>query len=131
MVLKHFIDYKYAYLWAVIVTFLCGTNGNNFTQLTLTFSSLFQIDKVAHFILFGAQTFFIFLGSQNKASNLSFHKKIFPAVVIGITFGIIIEILQATVFPNRSFDVWDMLADAIGCLAVWLILFLTRSKIAS
>lgn len=128
MVFKHFWAYKYAYLWTIIVTFLCGTNGNNFAQITLSFSSLFEIDKIAHFILFGAQTFFIYWGSKNKNAYHSFNQNMLPAVIIGIAYGIIIEILQATVFPNRSFDVWDMLADAIGCLTVWFIVWLKQSK---
>ena len=120
MVLQHIKIYKYAYLWAIIATGLCGTNGNNIPQFS--FSNLIGIDKLAHMLLFGTETFLIALASKKiYAYKSSFHI-ILPAFIIGTVFGIIIEILQATLFTNRSFDYLDMLANTIGCALAWLIL---------
>ncbi|MCF8429405.1 MAG: VanZ family protein [Bacteroidia bacterium] len=120
MVLQHIKIYKYAYLWAIIATGLCGTNGNNIPQFS--FSNLIGIDKLAHMLLFGTETFLIAIASKKiYAYKSSFHT-ILPAFIIGTVFGIIIEILQATLFTNRSFDYLDMLANTIGCALAWLIL---------
>ncbi|MFZ4799193.1 MAG: VanZ family protein [Bacteroidia bacterium] len=120
MLLYHFKTYKYAYLWAIIATGLCGTNGQSLPHFN--FSSIFRIDKVAHLLLFGTQTFLIAIASKNIYPNKSNNNIIFPAFLIGTIFGIIIEILQATVFVNRSFDYLDMVANTIGCGLAWLIL---------
>ena len=126
MVLKHIKTYKYAYLWAIIATGLCGTNGNNIPQFS--FSNLIGIDKLAHMLLFGTETFLIALASKKiYAYKSSFHI-ILPAFIIGTVFGIIIEILQATLFTNRSFDYLDMLANTIGCALAWLILIWKFNK---
>jgi hypothetical protein len=63
MVLQHIKTYKYAYLWAIIATFLCGTNGQNIPSFS--FSNLIGIDKLAHMLLFGTETFLIATATKN------------------------------------------------------------------
>ena len=62
MVLQHIKIYKYAYLWAILTTFLCGTNGNNIPQFS--FTNLIGIDKFAHMLLFGTETFLIAIATK-------------------------------------------------------------------
>ena len=120
MLKQHFKIYKYAYLWAILATFLCGTNGHNIPPFS--FTNLFGIDKLAHMLLFGTETFLIAIAAIKLDTNKNSFHVIFPAFLMGTVFGIIIEILQATVFTNRSFDYLDMLANTIGCALAWLIL---------
>ena len=126
MVLQHLKTYKYAYLWAILDTFLCGTNGHNIPQFS--FTDLFGIDKLAHMLLFGTETFLIAIATQKLDDYKSSFQIILPAFLIGTVFGIIIEILQATLFTNRSFDYLDMLANTIGCALAWLILIWKLNK---
>lgn len=120
MILKHIKLYKFAYLWAITATILCGTNGNSLPHFE--FSSLLRIDKIAHLLLFGTETFLIAIAYKKAYPNRSNFKIIFPAFVIGTLFGVVIEILQATVFPNRTFDYMDMVANTLGCLVAWVVL---------
>jgi VanZ family protein len=120
MIFKHLKTYAPAYIWAIIVTCLCGTNGNNLPHFE--FSSLLRIDKIAHLFLFGTETYLIAIATKKHNVSKSNFQIIFPAFIIGAVFGVIIEILQATVFPNRSFDYMDMIANTIGCLLAWFIL---------
>ncbi len=120
MLKQHFKIYKYAYLWAILATFLCGTNGNNIPPFS--FANLIGIDKLAHMLLFGTETFLIAIAAKKLYINKNSFNIIFPAFFIGTVFGIIIEILQATVFTNRSFDYLDMIANSIGSALAWLIL---------
>jgi VanZ family protein len=124
--LKHVKLYKYAYLWAILATLLCGTNGHNIPQFS--FTNLFGIDKLAHMLLFGTETFLIAVITKKIYAYKNSFLIIFPAFLIGAVFGIIIEILQATVFTNRSFDYLDMLANTIGCALAWLILIWKFNK---
>jgi hypothetical protein len=120
MLLHHFKNYKFAYLWAILITFLCGANGNNIPHFSIT--NLLGFDKLAHMLLFGTETLLIAIANNKFFINKNNFKIIFPAFLLGTIFGIIIEILQATVFINRSFDYLDMLANGIGCVLAWLIL---------
>lgn len=126
MLLQHLKTYKYAYLWAILATFLCGTNGHNIPQFS--FTDLFGIDKLAHMLLFGTETFLIAIATQKLDDYKSSFQIILPAFLIGTVFGIIIEILQATLFTNRSFDYLDMLANTIGCALAWLVLIWKFNK---
>jgi len=126
MIFKHLKTYKFAYLWAIIVTGLCGTNGSNLPHFE--FSSLIRIDKVAHLLLFGTETYLIAIAARKVNQVKTNFQIIFPAFLIGTGFGILIEILQATVFTNRTFDYLDMVANTLGCLIAWLLLSLKFKK---
>ena len=50
-------------------------------------------------------------------------------VFIGILYGTAIEFIQGNFVNNRSFDVLDIIADAIGSIAPFLVLiFLEKRK---
>jgi len=42
-------------------------------------------------------------------------------MITGIVYGIAMEIVQKYFIPFRSFDVGDIIADAIGCFVGYLI----------
>lgn len=53
----------------------------------------------------------------NKAPATE-RKKIFTVIAaVWAVYGIIMEFVQRYCIPNRSFDLWDILADALGCAA--------------
>lgn len=104
--------YLYAGLWALLILGLCGMNGNNIPQISFDFG----IDKIAHFILFGSQSWLILTGIKAHTQKPLSWNQLHLAVVFSIVYGVLIEILQATIFINRTFDFADMLADAIGAL---------------
>ena len=43
-------------------------------------------------------------------------------MVIGIAYGVGMEIVQKYFIPFRSFDVGDIIADAVGCITGYLVL---------
>lgn len=41
--------------------------------------------------------------------------------VVCLAYGIVIEFIQDKFIPYRSFEVWDILADAVGCaIGYWI-----------
>ena len=71
---------------------------------------------------FDKQGFFMTLSRSSKTY----------ATVISILYGILTEILQATVFINRQGDVRDALADALGAFCcIWALALMGRWKKAS
>ncbi len=95
--------YWKALLWAFLILVACGMNGNSLPKLSFDFG----IDKIVHFFLFFIQAMLIYL--PNK-------KQLWVAILLSSCYGALIELLQMTVFINRSFDFADMLADVIGAL---------------
>jgi hypothetical protein len=74
-------------------------------------------DKVIHMGLFGSLALSIFF-HFDQYSNISFQSIRTKAVslIACILYGIGMEYYQKYFVPSRSFDVIDMLADAIGAL---------------
>jgi VanZ family protein len=74
-----------------------------------------QLDKYVHIILFGCFVFFwgFYYGSkQEEDKNLN--RKFLIIFIIACLFGIAMEYVQKYFIPNRDFDVYDIMADAVG-----------------
>jgi VanZ family protein len=111
MFLKHF---KWSLLWALFILILCGMPGKDIPHIS--FLELISFDKFVHasifFVLilltirgFKLQTAYPFLKKKSKIS----------ATIFCINYGGILEIMQGTLFQDRSADVYDFIANSIGC----------------
>lgn len=76
-------------------------------------SPIFSYDKFGHLILFASWTFL--LGLYLYTSN-SFQLNLFTIFFTGVSFGVIIEVLQYMLPYQRSADLFDIAFDSIGCL---------------
>src|SRR5262245_17022183 len=119
-----------AIAWAIIVMVLCGIPGRDI--LNLPFLDWLRPDKIVHLILFGVQSWLLirwFL-QLPETSPLQHSAKKY-AVLITIFYGILVEVLQATVFIDRSGDVRDAAADALGAFCgLWIFNWLSKRKTA-
>jgi VanZ family protein len=106
---------KWAMLWALIILILCGMPGRDIPHIS--FLELLSFDKFVHagifFVLilltvrgFLLQTRFIFLNNHAKVT----------AFFICVIYGGSLEIMQGTLFIERSADVYDFIANSVGCL---------------
>ena len=87
----------------------------------------FAQDKVAHAIVFGILAVLYLLSMQRSANVYGLHQ-LWIAIGLTAAYGILDELHQAFV-PDRTPDVWDVVADTIGGLiAVYLARRLVRSK---
>lgn len=118
MFLKHT---KWAMLWALLILILCGIPGRDIPHIS--FLELLSFDKFVHagifFVLvllairgFLRQTIFVFFQSNAK----------FVATTICIIYGGLLEIMQGTLFQERSADVFDFIANSFGVI-VGLIMY--------
>ncbi|MDX1672497.1 MAG: VanZ family protein [Balneolaceae bacterium] len=76
-------------------------------------SKYWFVDKIGHTVLFGLWTFLIGLQSMVNTHKPRSLGLIF---LVGLVFGIMIELFQYLLPVNRSADLWDMIFDAVGCL---------------
>lgn len=86
--------------------------------------SLFGYDKVIHFIMFGAWTFFYGIVRFLKGKYT-----LFPVFVAAAIFGLAIEVLQYFLPTNRSAELLDFVADVSGTGFAILVLYILAKKI--
>lgn len=121
---------KWAMLWALIILILCGIPGRDIPHIS--FLELLSFDKFVHagifFVLilltvrgFVLQTRYVVL--REKAKLL--------AAVICISYGGLLEIMQGTIFEERSADIYDFIANSFGCTMGLLLYKRIENKILS
>lgn len=113
-IIKHFSP---AILWLILSLVLFTMPGSTLPQAG--WFETWQVDKWVHAFLFLVLVYLFykpFLQGKIPANDNRWRWFI-PLASVG--YGILIEILQNGVIPNRSFDAWDIVADAAGCLLAW------------
>ncbi|MEQ8523816.1 VanZ family protein [Gracilimonas sp.] len=86
--------------------------------------SLLGMDKLVHFIMFGAWTFFYGLVRFLKDKF-----KLTPIFLVGTLFGLIVEVLQYLLPTGRSPEILDFIADISGTGLAILVLYLLTKKV--
>jgi len=72
-------------------------------------------DKIFHFLAYALFTWLWFNSFYFKF-NFSKIKSVFRSILVSVTFGIIIEVLQLILTASRSFDIFDIIANSLGVL---------------
>ena len=87
------------------------------------------IDKIAHITLFGGIVFFwgVYWVSR-PGTREGWRKLMILITLLSIVLGVVLEFLQLYYIPGRTFDLVDMLADAIGALMAYALLVIPKSK---
>ena len=82
-------------------------------------SQVWSYDKLGHTLLFGSWTYLLGLYQYINRNTATGLWRIF---VIGVSFGLLIELLQHFMPLNRYGSLADLFFDGLGCLlAVWLL----------
>ena len=126
-----FIKYNYpGIIWAVFILILLGLPANDFPNTS--FLNIPNLDKYVHAFLFFVFVFLLARGFvlQNK---FTFIHKFFllSSLTLGIIYGGTTELMQGpgSVFPSRTCDIYDFLADTAGCLAGLIFFIFLKKKI--
>ena len=103
--------YTFALLWAAVIFALCSMPGRFIPSVS--WLELLSFDKWVH-----AGIFFILVSLFQIAviSNEQSRKLIYLYFILSVMYGGALEIMQATVFSERSADWQDMIANSFGCL---------------
>lgn len=109
-------SYKLAILWALVIFALCSMPGSLIPSVS--WLELLSFDKWVHagvfFIL--VALFEISIIAHQQSKNL-----IYLYFTLSVLYGIALEIMQATVFSERSADWLDVIANSFGCLLALLL----------
>ena len=112
--------FKWVTYWSIFILVLCGLPGSSFPRLA--FLDWLRPDKIVHLFLFGVESFLLITAfDQQTLSNKLRRRARFQGVLIAILYGILVEVLQNTIFIGRSGDYRDAIANAIGAfIGLWI-----------
>lgn len=91
-------------------------------------SQFWSYDKLGHFLLFGFWTYLIGLYRYFSTDKTD---KLFTIFLLGVSFGVAIELLQYVLPVGRQADLFDIAFDSLGCLTAVLALRKSFSTIKS
>jgi VanZ family protein len=103
--------YLPAALWLAIVTALSVSPGVPMPRF-----NLLSADKVGHAVAYAMLAWLLFQGFKAANRRLPNTKESLIIFSLATGYGILMEFVQGTFFPNRFFEVDDMLANAFGAL---------------
>ena len=96
-----------AVLWSAFIFVLCFLPGSAIPKEDWLDKIYF--DKIVHAFLYFVLFLLLFYGLKDY--NL---RNIIMGFVLCLVQGILIECIQGSIIPDRSFDVWDIAANAFG-----------------
>lgn len=107
-------------IWALVILILCGIPGKDVPHIS--FLEILSFDKWVHAGIFIVLVLLAVRGFrlQKKFSSLNTYAS-FYAVGFSIAYGGLLEILQGTIFQDRSADIYDFIANSFGCFVAILI----------
>lgn len=83
-------------------------------------SQIWSYDKIGHLAIFGGWTFLV--GYYRYLLNPA-TLNLFVIFIVGVIFGVGIEVLQYLMPLNREADFFDVAFDAVGCFLAVLALY--------
>lgn len=113
---------------ALIILFLSLTGSDTFDKVPLF--NIPHLDKIVHFLMYSGFMSVIILENRNKLTGF---RELFITALIPLMYGILMEILQATLTVSRSGSIYDVFANSTGILCailLWMVikpLFLKKS----
>jgi VanZ family protein len=110
----------FAIIWLLLVTSLLCIPGTKLPKVT--WEDKIWLDKWVHVFLFMVLVILWSKAYSNKKNIQNNIRKIFfQIMILGFLYGISMELVQKYFIPFRSFDLFDILADGVGCFIGYLL----------
>ncbi len=104
-----------AILWALIIFGLCATPGQYIPSAD--WLELLSFDKFVHGgMFFILTTLLLLVAFQYKQTKTA----LFIYFISAVSYGALLELMQATCFSNRSADWKDIVANTFGCVIAFV-----------
>ena len=111
--------------WTLLIVLLTLIPGNYIPRIS-TFLDWLGPDKLVHLFMFGIYAYLLLEGFVRHKSPLLRKNPVFISFLVGMVFAIFTEVMQATIIPGRNGNIYDFLADMLGCLLGYTIWRITR-----
>lgn len=115
--MKHFLP---AIVWAFVILLFSTKIGIQLPK------SLLAPDKLGHFVAYSVFSWLVLLGFHFRNSLTK--RSALLAVLIVTSYGVGMEFAQWAFFPNRFFEVWDMVANTIGAVLGYIAFYFYFTK---
>ncbi len=99
--------------WTVFIFWASVTSVK--TLPSFSFELLIQPDKLAHLTVYAILVVLTLWGLKKSVKQVP-TKWVGWTFCLGILYGFFIECVQYTFFPGRYFEIFDIIANIIGCL---------------
>lgn len=99
-----------AIIWAGVIMWLSAAPSQ-----TLPDFNIISQDKIGHFAVYGLMTLLSSWGLKRYQNQRLTILNLWAAAGVCAIYGGLMEVMQYTFFPGRTFDLVDMLANSIGC----------------
>jgi len=121
-----FISFLPAFGWLVITFILLVLPGPDVPKISIF--ELVYFDKWVHIGMFGI--LMLLWGYPFLRTNIASQYPFFIVAICVILYGVLMEFVQKLFAFERSFDLFDILADSVGCVLalVWLKYKLKKMK---
>ncbi len=107
--------YLPALIWLIIITFLSTQGGVSVPDF-----KLIQMDKLGHATAYALLVWLLLFGWYRLGPNRVEWTVGLSVFLAASGYGVLMEFVQYSWFPNRHFEVDDMLANALGAATAWL-----------
>jgi len=97
--------------WAIVVLGLSVIPG---ISLPSTWIDIIAPDKLAHMIVYGLFSFLLMYEAVDSGHQKQ--KTLILAIFISSIWGILMEAIQYSFFPDRYFEILDIIANIIGSI---------------
>lgn len=115
-----FISFLPALVWLTITFILMVMPASDIPQAPIF--NIIYFDKWVHIGMFSILT--LLWGYPFFRSNIASRNLFALITICAILYGILMELVQKFFTSDRSFDYFDILADAVGCLlALWFLIW--------
>lgn len=106
-------------LWALLILILCGMPGKDIPHIS--FLELLSFDKFVHAAIFFVYILLTIRGLliQTRYPYLQRNAKM-VAFIFCVIYGGLMEVMQGTMFEDRSMDIYDFIANSFGCFIGWM-----------
>ena len=80
------------------------------------------LDLVVHFFFYSVFSFLLIRGNTTQIQiGFAYKHPVLLALIVSFFYGLLIEILQGTVFVSRGAELSDVIANTIGSFVGWFL----------
>jgi VanZ family protein len=114
MIKGRFKGFLPSLIWTIVIVILSILPGE--TVKSATFLDFWNVDKLGHLIVYLLHSYLLLLGFRLALDKKVDKQQILISMLLGIGLGILLELIQYFFTQDRTFDLLDMLANAVGTI---------------
>lgn len=119
MIKGRFKGFLPAILWSIVIIVLSTLPGK--AMNSFSFSDLWNVDKLGHLVVYAIHCFLLLRGYRHLTNEI-LNRHVISALLWSVFLGFSLEIIQYSFFPDRHFDILDLIANIIGSIVGLIIL---------